>query len=337
MRRVGDEADIVGPLSGGPAPAHVRGFGGVVNVRANGSDNHMALFVSPWAVARFLRERRYDVVHLHEPMVPLLSYYALWLSTNAARVATFHMYAEIERLPSRMARAALARVLYPAVHAAIAVSPAAADYAATSWKRPLHVIPNGVPTDVFTPSLQPGGPGDGPLRLLFVGNWRDPRKGLPVLLEAHRRMLANGTRVTLDVIGAGESGRAQADLPGVAFLGPISSESVLAEHYRRCDVFVAPATGQESFGIVLLEAMACGRPVVCSEIRGYRDVIDPEGAELVPVGDSVRLARVLDELARAPERRLTMGARNRARAEGYDWARIATRVREVYLESLTRS
>ena len=97
MRRAGDEVEVVGPLSEGDPPPHVRGFGGVVNIPANGSDNHMAMLVPPWTVGRFLRERRFDVVHLHEPMVPMLSYYALWLSPKAAHVATFHMY----RKPSR--------------------------------------------------------------------------------------------------------------------------------------------------------------------------------------------------------------------------------------------
>src|SRR5262249_47997027 len=122
---------------------------------------------------------------------------------------------------------------------------------------------------------------DGPLRLLFVGNWRDPRKGLPVLLDAYRRLLAAGERVTLDVVGQGTPDERHA-LPGVTLQGSIGIEHLLADRYRACDVFVSPATGQESFGIVLLEAMACGRPVVCSDIRGYRDVVDAEGARLVP-------------------------------------------------------
>ena len=102
---------------------------------------------------------------------------------------------------------------------------------------------------------------------------------------------------------------------GVSFRGPVWSEVELAEHYRRCDVFVAPSTGQESFGIVLLEAMACGRPVVCSDIPGYRQVADPVGARLVPAGDAGELARAIAGLAARPDLRRRMGASNRARAE----------------------
>src|SRR5438876_2987515 len=96
LRRGGDEVAVIGPLSRGEPDAGGFGFGGVVNVRANGADNHLALLTPPWAVRRFFRENRFDVVHLHEPFVPLLPYYAVWLSAGAGVVATFHMYAENE-------------------------------------------------------------------------------------------------------------------------------------------------------------------------------------------------------------------------------------------------
>jgi phosphatidylinositol alpha-mannosyltransferase len=334
LRRAGDEVEMVGPLRRGPVPPHVQGFGGVVNVPANGSANHMALLVPPWSVRRYFRERRFDVVHLHEPMVPMLGYYALWFSPGSTHVATFHMYAEAEPSSSRAARFALARLLFPRLDAAIAVSPAAAEFVAPLWRRPLPVIPNGVPTDVFHPNG--GDVLDGAVRprLLFVGNWRDSRKGLPVLLEACRRLAAQGVNFSLDVIGAGTPDEEQLRVPGVTFHGSIASESVLADCYRKCDLFIAPATGQESFGIVLLEAMASARPVICSDIRGFRDVIDPQGAEFVSPGDAGGLARAIATLARTPDIWRRMGARNRARAEAYDWDRIAPRVREVYLEAM---
>jgi len=338
LRHAGDEVEIVAPLSRGETPPYVQAFGGVVNVPANGSANYMALFVSPWSVRRFLRERRFDVVHLHEPMVPMLGYYTLWLSPAAAHVATFHMYAEAEPALSRAARGVIAGILHPFLEAAIAVSPAAADFAAPVWRRPLAVVPNGVPTGVFTPGdRNESVDADRPLRLLFVGNWRDSRKGLPVLLEACRRLHAEGVGFSLDVIGEGEPTAEQRSVSGVTFHGSVASEEVLAAHYRRCDVFVAPATGQESFGIVLLEAMSCARPVVCSDIRGFRDVIHPDGAALVTPGDVEGLTRAIADLARAPERRRAMGALNRPRAESYDWNRIGEQVRSVYLEAVSRA
>src|SRR5262249_15244351 len=154
-------------------------------------------------------------------------------------------------------------------------------------------IPNGVPTDTFTP---------GPLRvpvsgarLLFVGNWRDPRQGLPYLLEAVEIVRRQGPAVYPYVAGGGWPGTENAE--GVTCHGGIASEEAIAERYRACDIFVAPSTGQESFGIVLLEAMACGRPVVCSDISGYRAVVEPAGARLVPPRDASALARTILDLA----------------------------------------
>ncbi|MBI1796224.1 MAG: glycosyltransferase family 4 protein [Candidatus Eisenbacteria bacterium] len=334
LRRAGDEVTVAGPWSRGTPPAGVHGFGGIVNIPANGAANHMALLVAPWTVGAMIQHGRFDVVHHHEPLVPVISWYALRLPGRAAHVATFHMYAESEPAMSRVARAVVGAALLPAVQAAIAVSPAAADYAGRVWKRPLHVIPNGVPTATFRPpAAGEGSAPNGTLRLLFVGNWRDPRKGLPVLLDAYRRLLERGEKVSLDIVGQGTPDASHA-LPGVTIHGPIGVEETLAERYRRCDLFISPATGQESFGIVLLEAMACGRPVVCSDIRGYRDVVDLEGARLIPPGDGAALAGAIAELARDPARRSAMGERNRLRAERYGWSEVARQVREVYAEAI---
>jgi phosphatidylinositol alpha-mannosyltransferase len=265
--------------------------------------------------------------------VPMLPYYALWFSPRAAHVCTFHMYVERQGLVARTLRHAAAAALLRGFERGIAVSAPAAELAAPSWGRPLSVIANGVPTSTFTPGQQrerTPTPED-PLRLLFVGHWRDPRKGLPILLEALDSLRAQGLPVRLDVVGAGEAG---ASRPAVTFHGPVAAETALADHYRRCDLFVAPATGQESFGIVLLEAMACGRPIVCSDIPGYRQVVDPSGARLVAPGEPGPLAAAIRDLAAQPELRRTMGARNRLRSAQYDWDRLSCRVREEYVAAL---
>ena len=334
LREAGDEVEIVGPRRGPAAEPGIHGFGGVVNIPANGAANYISLLLSPGKVADYFTRAAFDVVHVHEPMVPLLPWYAAWLPAQAARVATFHMYAETEGAVSRMGRGALAPLLYPWFDAAIAVSAAAAEYAAPFWRRPLPVVPNGVPCSTFRPpEHEPVAPG-APVRLLFVGNWRDPRKGLPVLLDALLGLPPETPAVTLDVIGLGEPSASQRAIPGVTFHGIVETEAALAEAYRRCDVFVAPSLGQESFGIVLLEAMASGRAIACSDIRGYRDLIGVEGAVLVPPSDPAALGRAIAALARSPERRREMGRRNRAAAESFDWTRVASEVRAVYLEAL---
>jgi phosphatidyl-myo-inositol alpha-mannosyltransferase len=309
----------------------VHGFPGVVNIRGNGSDNRIGLFSPPLALRRFFQERQFDVVHVHEPLMPALSYWAVWSSSAAAHVCTFHTYAEEESTFQRLGRKVGGALHLHSFDRAIAVSEPAADFARHAWTRPFALIPNGIPTALF-PEAAPRAraPGE-PLRLLFVGHFRDARKGLPYLLDAVRLLGQRGIPVSLDVIGSGGPGPLPATPPGVTFHGPISSEAQLGEHYRRCDVFAATATGQESFGIVLLEAMSSGKPIVCSDIIGYRQVVTEEGARFVAPADPVALADAIAGLAGDPAACLRMAAVNRLRSEEFDWDRLAVKVREQYL------
>jgi phosphatidyl-myo-inositol alpha-mannosyltransferase len=335
MRRRGDQVTVVGPLRRGPAEPGFHGFGGVINIPANGAANNMAILTPPWVVRRFFRTQSFDVVHVHEPLVPLLPYYALWFSSSAALVCTFHTYTEQEPRASQVARRLLGRWIFPSFQRAIAVSEPAETYAALAWKKELTVIPNGVPTKTFAPGhRQPRFPTEGdPLRLLFVGRWQDRRKGLNPLLQAYTRLRGLGLHVTLDVVGGGAP--ADFEVPsGVTLHGSVPSEGALVQYYQDCDVFVSSATGQESFGIVLLEAMACGRPIVCSDIAGYRQVVDPKGARLVPPGDVDALVQAIAGLARDPGARRAMGELNRRRAEGYEWHELAEQVRALYVEAI---
>jgi phosphatidyl-myo-inositol alpha-mannosyltransferase len=334
LREMGDEATVVGPLSRGDPGPGFQGFGGVVDIPANGASNRMGLLTSPWKVRRFFREHAFDIVHIHEPLVPLLTYYSLWSSLPSAHVCTFHMYAEHENRAWDVVRKVLALGAFSLFERGMAVSRPAAEHAARTWTGPLTVVPNGVPTSTFRPPAPTGNAPspDGSLRLLFVGNWSAPRKGLRHLLEAYDRLRARGVAASLDVVGEGAPEAAKR--PGVTFHPSVDSEMDLAEHYRRCDVFVAPSTGQESFGIVLLEAMACARPIVCSDIPGYRQVVDPGGSRLVPPGDAGQLADAITELARQPELRRRMGASNCARAQAYDWSLVAQQVRAEYVAAI---
>jgi len=334
MRSRGDEVTVVGPLRRGAVEPGVYGFSGVVNIPANGGANNIAVLTPPWRVRRFFQSGSFDVVHVHEPLVPLLPYYSLWFSPEAAHVCTFHMYAEQEPRSSQVGRRLLGRLTFPSYQRGIAVSRAAASYAEHAWKKELALIPNGVSTKSFTPAARRARvPAEGdPLRLLFVGRWEDRRKGLSRLLEAFARLRARGLPVCLDVVGAGPRGKLQVP-PGVTLHGVVSS-TALVKHYRSCDIFVSSALGQESFGMVVLEAMSCGRPVVCSDIAGYRQVVDPRGARIVPPGDAEALAQAIAALAGDPATRRAMGELNRARAERYDWCDLTERIRAQYVEAI---
>jgi phosphatidylinositol alpha-mannosyltransferase len=335
LRATGDDVEIVGPASTLTGLGErVTGFPGVVSIHANNSDNRIGLFTSPLAVMRHVRRGRFDVVHVHEPLTPPLPFYAVWATSTAARVCTFHRYSEDEGTATRLARQVLAPHLR-AYHAGIAVSEAAGRYASVAWPRPLTIIPNGVDCDFLAPPRVVSPPRAGAIRLLFVGQWMDERKGMPVLLAALKRVRANGIDISLDVVGHGERPPDQAlrDLAGVVVHGVVD-EIELRRLMHEADAVVAPGLGCESFGMILTEAMAAGRAIVCSDIEGYRQVAPAEGALLVPPGDATRLAEAIDALARAPERRAAMGEGNLRVARQYDWALVAARVRAVYSRAL---
>ncbi|HEY6033843.1 MAG TPA: glycosyltransferase family 4 protein, partial [Kofleriaceae bacterium] len=292
LRRGGDHVTIVGPASAPIDEPFTHGFSGVINIPANGSDNQLGIFVQPWQVARFFRRNAFDVIHIHEPAQPALSYWSVWATRSVPHVATFHAYAEAEAKAFTLTRQLWGRTMFPWFQRAIAVSEAAATYASAVWKRPLAIIPNGVPTNVF--AAAPVKPHAGPVKLLFVGRLGDTRKGAPYLFDAYRMLRERGVDVSLDV--AGELGNAEPPpaIDGLTYHGAVSLPR-LVELYRDCDVFVAPSTGQESFGIVLLEAMASAKPIVCSDIAGYRQVATTDGAHLVPPKSAVALADAIAE------------------------------------------
>jgi phosphatidylinositol alpha-mannosyltransferase len=343
LRRLGDEVMLVGPSSVPTNERDVHSFSGIVNIPANGSDNNLGILVSPRAIAKFFRENRFDVIHIHEPLQPALSYWTVWLTRRIPHVATFHAFMEEEGMVLRWARKAWGATMFPWIQRAIAVSAPAARYAAHAWNRELAVIPNGVPTDIFTPpddydapevhsvsDLDPAAIGAPPVKLLFVGRIGDARKGARFLFEAYRGLVARKLPVTLDVVGELGSADPPPELPGLTYHGAVPFDR-LAEFYRTCDVFVAPSTGQESFGIVLLEAMASAKPIVCSDIEGYRQVATTEGSTLVAPSDAKALEDALARIAMVdPATRRRHGHANRRHAEEFDYDRLAERVRHEY-------
>jgi phosphatidylinositol alpha-mannosyltransferase len=322
----------VGPSSGPVDGNDLVAFRGVWRAVSNGSDNAFGLLVAPWQVWWYFQRHRFDIIHIHEPLLPSLAYWAIWATPRTPHVATFHAFGEHRPPVLRAAERLGALALYPLVRRAVAVSSAAADYAASAWSRPITIIPNGVSTQLFTPRATVR---SNTLRLLFVGRLSDERKGIKYLLEAFRAAKQRGVAVTLDVVGENHG----APIPGgegVTFHGRLPLDQ-LVERYRACDVFVAPSTGQESFGIVLLEAMACGKAIICSDIDGYRSTAAHEGAVSVPPRDAGALALAIETLASDPKGVLRMGELNRARALPYDWSCVADSLREEYLLAIARS
>lgn len=324
------------PGGDGDAPGTV-GVGRPLGVRFNGSVAPLAL--SPAAARRTLDSlRRFgpDVVHVHEPAAPLVSAVATRMGPRPL-VGTFHAWSQ-RRLLYRLARPLLQGAVRR-LDVRIAVSPAAADYHARALglgAGSFEIIPNGVDVRRFAtaeplPELREG---DGPV-LLFVGRL-ERRKGLELLVRAFVELRSARPDVRLVIVGDGpERDRCQALLPArlradALFLGHVDQQT-LPRVYASGDVVVVPAVGGESFGIVLLEAMAAGRPVVASDIPGFRALLrDGIDGRLVPPGDVHALTRALEALLANASLRRAMSEQAAATVAAYDWPAVTDRIRLAY-------
>ncbi len=287
------------------------------------------------AMRRELRDGGYDVVHIHEPVVPLLGWDALCSTApELPLVGTFHTYSE-NALSNGIANALGARRRMNHLHVRIAVSEAAAWTARRFYGGRYRIVPNGVhlgtagALDPETEQLD-APPPDGPLRILFIGQAVE-RKGLPVLLRAFEA-LREQVPATLRLVGADadEVAHMMLDDRGVQALGKVSEARKRAE-LAGADVLCAPSLHGESFGMVLTEALAARTPVVASDIPGYRDVVrDGVEGTLTPPGDALALAEALRSLALDPVARTRMVAAAGVRAERFAWPHVAAEVLDCY-------
>ena len=303
------------------------------SVPANGSVGTMT--VSP-RLARQVREmlerERFDVLHFHEPFVPFLSL-VLLRESQSINVATFHAYAGWspayefgKRMLGRFARR---------LHGRIAVSAAARHFIDHYFPGDYKVIPNGVDIARVASAQPIARYRDGTLNILFLGRF-ESRKGALYLLKAYRVLRQRGVNCRLLLIGTGPQEReirryvATRRLTGVELLGRVSDEDK-ARYFATADVYVSPATGGESFGIVLLEAMAAGTPIVCSDIHGYKGVVR-RGREalLVPPHNPKALAGALATVLADDDLRERMAASGIDRAEEFSWERVTAKVEDYY-------
>ena len=332
-----DEAE---PVAAVDAPVHR--IGRVVSIPANGSVARITLSLRSYLQAkRLLQEQQFDLVHLHEPMMPALPLTVLRHS-NTTNVGTFHAYRNTPL--TYFYGKPILRPFFRKLHGHIAVSSAARDFVGEYFNADYRIIPNGIDFPRFNtryPRLEQLA--DGRPTVLFVGRL-EKRKGLKFLLRAWPMVLERQPSARLVVVGRGrplEGYRRFAARQGwsesdVRFAGYVPAED-LPRYYQSCDVFCAPNTGQESFGIVLLEAMAAGVPIVASDIPGYRDVVsDGEQGLLVEPKNAGALADAICRLLGNPELRASMRRAGQDRAPAYDWPRVAAQVLDYYVEVLER-
>ena len=308
----------------------------------NGSVARIALsFHLVRRVRRTLDDENFDIVHYHEPLVPALPITVLRFH-QGANVGTFHAFAR-RNLGYYYARPFLKRY-FKRLHSCIAVSIPARDFVARYFAGDYTIVPNGIDTSRF----QPGSPPLPELRtpgkktVLFVGRM-EQRKGLPTLLDAYGRLREYRDDIRLVVVGEGamrwgyERYVETEEIPDVTFLGHVEG-ALLPRCYASADVFCSPALHGESFGIVLLESMASGIPVIASSITGFSQVVtDDRDGVLAPPGDSDAWADALERLLDDPARRARLAAGGLQTAQRYDWSRVVDTVLDVYAQARTRA
>lgn len=330
MREAGHHVEVFAPGMVGSS-AEVVTTGRAVGVRVNGSVAAMAPHpAAAWRTVRALRRGRFDVVHLHEPLAPSIGLAAL-VDHAAPMVATFH--AAGDRTPYRWL-AAPARCVAARIDLRVAVSPTAAALAERYLGGTCEVLFNAVESP--TPSW-PVERAERSRSVLFLGR-HEPRKGLEVLVRAWSLMASDAT---LLVAGDGPASaglrKATAHDPRVHWLGRVSD----ADKWRllaTAGVLCAPAVGGESFGVVLLEALASGLPVVASDLPGFREAVGDSGAaRWVAPGDPHALATALREVLDSPHRADQHEQQGRERASEYSMPALAARYLDCYRRAVAQA
>ena len=338
LRQKGHQVEVLAPADEDtPLPEFVRPTGRSVGIPYNGSVARLSFGPVSYArVRRWIRDHDFDVLHLHEPTTPSLSLLALMLADGPI-VATFHTSTSRSRTLS-----AFQMVLRPfleKITARIAVSALARRVQVEHLGGDAVEIPNGVDVDFFARAEPlPGYPRDGGT-VGFVGRFTEPRKGMPVLLDALRLLLPDFPDLRLLVVGGGDqdelkrqAGSGLADR--LVLLGQADDETK-ARALRSVDVYCAPNTGGESFGMILTEAMSAGAAVVGSDLDAFRRVLDDgRCGELFAVGDPAALADALRGMLVAPARRAELVAAARQRVAIYDWPVLAGQVLRVYEQAI---
>ncbi len=314
-------------------PDYVVSTGKPRAVKYNGSVARLSFGpIAARKISKWVEEGEFDVLHVHEPLAPSLSVLACWAAKGPI-VATWHSSMDKSRMMLTLSK--LAQTAMEKVSARIAVSEAARTTLIKHVDGDAVVIPNGVDVRAFC-NAKPmfGWPGAN-LSIVFLGRGDEPRKGLSVLVDAYPEIRRNHPNVRLLIAGPGEPANtlkslSREDRASVTLLGMIAPQdkaSVLASG----TIYVAPNTGGESFGIVLLEAMATGTPVIASNLEAFSRVLDHGRAGLTFENEnSTDLAKVVSDLLADPIQRAELSVQGKSRVAEFDWSVVATRIVDVY-------
>ena len=303
----------------------------------------LSMHLAP-TIKEVLAQEKFDIIHLHEPFMPMLCSAVLRFS-NTVNVGTFHAAQGkpgynwgrpiTTWMLSRRARK---------LHGHIAVSKPAMDYVSQFVPGEYEIIPNGVDLNHFRPDVQPLEQyTDGKLNIVFLSRL-EYRKGANYLLKAFYEIKRQMPNTRLLICGAGTRLRKRYEkwvkdvrLPDVVFTGMVPEQDI-ARYYKTADIFCLPATSHESFGLILLEAMATGRPIVATNIEGFAAVVTHgEEGLLVPPMTVRPLTEALLKLLNDKQLRLQMGQKGLVTAQKYAWEDIATRLLAYYDQTIEKA
>jgi len=330
-RRRGHHVDIItSALPGAEPQPHVIRLGRSQPVYFNGSQARITLgFGLRKEMRRVLRKGRYDIVHVHSPLTPTLPVLAIE-EADCPVVGTFHTYFDKSRMYELLNGYLQKRL--DMLDAAICVSHSTTVALERYFGAPWQIIPNGIDTDVFHPSVSaPAAIRKDVPSILFLGRF-DPRNGLSTLIDSYRRVKGKGRQAQLVVVGDGplrehyyKQARGDRD---ITFVGAVLGER--PNYYAHSSIYACPTT-KASFGITLLESMACETPIVCSDILGFQDVVvNGREAIMTPCGDRDALADALVNLLDDEGLRIQLGTTGRYESMKYSWPRVTSQVLDVY-------
>ncbi|NQW20267.1 MAG: glycosyltransferase family 4 protein [Chloroflexi bacterium] len=343
----GHEVSILAPCTRDEPAVDVgdvdlRTFGRSVPVPTAGSIARISFSVwHEWRLKSMLENEKFDIVHIHEPLMPMFALTAARFSPSAT-IGTFHAYNEGRGRGYMFWKKVLNRGAIR-LNGRIAVSEPAKQFANRYFEGDYRVIPNGLDVERFSsPAQRPSILRDDAINLVFVGRVNEPRKGLRYALGAYSLLKWQYPKLRLVVVGAGVPDResyrimGERSLDDVVFTGPVTDQE-LPGYYQHADIFLAPNTGKESFGFIIIEAMSASTPIIASNIPGFASVMtDGKEGLMVPPKDEAALADAIKRLIENPGLRAQLAVDGRATVHKYRWPHVADTVLSYYDEVLDK-
>ena len=339
----GHNVDIIAPCSK-PNEQYEKNFiplGKPIPIHTGGSIARVSIdFRLKYEVQEYLSKKNVDIIHLHQPFSGLLTAYFI-SESSSKKIATFHAYGSPWLY--RIGGAKLAKPYFEKLDGLIAVSEPARSFISNYFPGDYTVIPNGVNLKKFKPQVNSIPQyNDHKINILFVGRM-EKRKGLRYLLKAYASLRWKYQNIRLIIVGSEELDAEcnkiinEHSLHDIVITGPVSEEKKL-EYFSSADIFCTPATGQESFGIVLLEAMASNIPIIATNIDGYASVVtNQKEALLVSPKDHLSLEHAIIQIIENPELKLALIENASKKVKNFEWNKVAKRILEFYEKTLQKS